>query len=315
LLHVDVSSRTAPPAPRLPEPVRRAFARSRNEILDRAGDLLVDAWLKTESLAVLAVGLNAPEAGWTAQRRAALAAQLMEALRPCLRDGDVIGNNGDDGLLIAIPNLSGASSAGIVAGRLIEAAKAASAGAEGEGHGWNIGIALFPDDDQELSGLLTHAGAALEFARQCGPNRYSLAETSLNLCMNPAPMPWNPQLKAGMAELDAQHSHVLDELRALLHVIGTGSDPAVLQDGMDAIRAALMADFRAEDALMLEHPGPAADAHRKDHARVLRNMGLLAHADTRQSLALAARFVHQWLMQHIREFDAPLVVSTYRPLW
>ena len=315
LLHVDVSSRTAPATPRLPAPVRRAFARSRSEILDRAGELLVDAWLKSESLAVLAVGLNAPAAGWTAQGRSAATGALMERLRPCLRDGDVIGNNGDDGLLIAIPNLEGASSAGIVAGRLIEAARAPAGADDGADPGWNIGIALFPDDDQELSGLLAHAGAALEFARQCGPNRYSLAETSLNLSLNPVAMPWDAQLKAGMPELDAQHSRVLDELRDLSHVIGTGSDLAALQAGMDAILAALLADFRLEDGLMREHPGPSNDAHRKEHGRVLRNVGLLAHADTRQGLALAARFLHQWLAQHIREYDAPLVVSTYRPLW
>jgi len=308
LLHVDVASRTAPVAPKLPEPVRRAFARSRSEILDRAGELLVDAWLKTESLAVLAVGLNAPAAGWTAQSRAAAAADLMDQLRPSLRDNDVIGTNGDNGLLIAIPNLRGASSAGIVAGRLIEEAQAA-------GHDWNIGIALFPDDDQELSGLLAHAGAALELARQCGPNCYSLAETSLNRSLNPAPMPWDAQLKSGMAELDAQHSRVFDQLRALSHVIGTGSDLPALQAGMDEIMASLAADFQLENALMQDHPGSSAEAHRKEHARVLRNVRLLAHADTRQGLALAARFVHEWLKHHIREFDAPLVASTYRPLW
>jgi len=319
LLHVDVSSRTVPVAPRLPAPAQRAFARSRSEILDRTGELLVDAWLKSESLAVLAVGLNAPAPGLSPHGRAAATAALMERLRPCLRDGDVIGSNGDDGLLIAIPNLNGASSAGIVAGRLIEAARprteADQDADQGADQGWNIGIALFPDDDQELSGLLNHASAALEFARQCGPYRYSLAETSLNLSMNPVPMPWDEQLKAGMPELDAQHSRVLDELRDLSHVIGTGSDLSALQAGMDAMIEALVADFRYEEALMRENPGPSNEAHRKEHARVLRNVGLLAHADTRQGLALAARFVHQWLGQHIREYDAPLVVTTFRPLW
>lgn len=319
LLHVDVSSRTAPPAPRLPAPVRRAFARGRNEILDRAGELLVDAWLKTESLAVLAVGLNAVPAGWTDADRAAAEAELLERLRPCLRDGDIIGRNGDDGLLIAIPNLSGASSAGIVAGRLIGTActvtEPASGGTMGDHPGWNIGIALFPDDDQELSGLLAHAGAALQFARQCGPNRYSLAETSLNLTLNPAPMPWDEQHRTGMAEIDTQHSRVLDELRALAHDIGTSSDLPALQAAMDAVVRALREDFALEDELMQAHPAPDSEDHRKEHARVLRNVAFLAHGDTRQGLALATRFVHQWLAQHVRAFDVPLVVSTFRPLW
>lgn len=319
LLHVDVSSRTAPPAPRLPAPVRRAFARGRNEILDRTGELLVDAWLKSESLALLAVGLNAVPGGWTDATRGAAEAALLERLRPCLRDGDIIGRNGDDGLLIAIPNLSGASSAGIVAGRLIETARAgidAAAGeADGAHPGLNIGIALFPDDDQELSGLLTHAGAALQFARQCGPNRFSLAETSLNLTLSPVPMAWDGPVKTGMADLDVQHSRVLDELRALAHDIGTSADLPGLQAAMDGVLRELREDFGREDDLMQAHPGAANEDHRKEHARVLRNVAFLANADTRQGLALAARFVHQWLEQHVRAFDVPLVVSTFRPLW
>ncbi len=319
LLHVDVSSRTAPPAPRLPAPVRRAFARARNEILDRTGELLVDAWLKSESLAVLAVGLNALPEAWSHADRSAVAAALLERLRPCLRDGDIIGPNGDDGLLIAIPNLNGAGSAGIVAGRLIEAAHAPLANLTGDaqgGHpGWNIGIALFPDDDQELSGLLAHADAALRFARQCGPGRFSLAETSLNLTLNPAPMAWDVRLDTGMADLDAQHSRVIDELRLLAHDIGTSADLPAMQAAMDAVLHALREDFGREEDLMRDHPGPSHDDHHKEHARVLRNVAFLANADARQGLALAARFVYEWLAQHVRAFDAPLVVSTYRPLW
>ena len=66
---------------------------------------------------------------------------------------------------------------------------------------------------------------------------------------------------------------------------------------------------------MADHPGPQADAHRKEHGRVLRNLGFLGRGDTRQGLALAAQFLYAWLADHIRTYDAPLVVSTYRPLW
>jgi hemerythrin-like metal-binding protein len=316
LLHVDPASRTAPATPRLPAPVRRAFARSRNDILDQAGALLVDAWLTSESLALLAIGLHAPDAGWTAQARLQAETDLLERLRPCLREGDIIGRNGDDGLLVAIPNLSGAGSAGIVAGRLMQIA-----GAPGDGAAWpaapewNIGIALFPDDDQELSGLLTHAGAALEYARQCGANRYSLAETSLNLSLLPDPMPWDATLRTGLAEVDAQHSRVLDELRALSHDVGASTDIPALRAGLARIVQALVADFQREEALMAEHPGPGVDAHRREHDSALRNLGFLDYADARQGLALATQLLYRWLAEHVREHDLPLVASTFRPLW
>jgi hypothetical protein len=48
---------------------------------------------------------------------------------------------------------------------------------------------------------------------------------------------------------------------------------------------------------------------------VLGNLDFLGRADSRQSIALATRFLYEWLPGHIREYDTPLVVSTYRPLW
>jgi hemerythrin-like metal-binding protein len=316
LLHVDVKSRPAQAAPGLPAPVRRAFARVKNEVLDRAGELLVDAWLKSESLAILAVALRPPESGWSAQERQQTEEALMAQLRPCLRDGDAMGRNGDEGLLIAIPNLSGASSAAIVAGRLIEAARRAAPARNAPGApDLNIGIALFPDDEQELSGLLAHAGAALDIARQSGANHYSLAETSLNLAIMPRNRPHVQAPKVGLAQVDAHHGQVCDELHAITHDIATARDLVRLRAGLDRIKQALAEDFRIEDAIMDEHPGAQSEAHRKEHRRVLRNIDFLARADARQSIALATQFLHDWLPEHIRDYDAPLVVSTFRPLW
>jgi hemerythrin-like metal-binding protein len=316
LLHVDVQHRIAPAPPRLPAPVQRAFARRKNEVLDRASDLLVDAWIKTETLAVLAVGLRSPAAGWSAQTRFRAEEALLEQLRPCLRNGDALGRNGDDGLLIAIPNLSGACAAGIVAGRLIETAgRSVVVDGTPVTLDLNIGIALFPVDDQELSGLLAHAGAALELARQSGANRYSLAETSLNVTLHPQAMPWDEGLRAGLVTVDAQHSQLLDCMREISRDVGVCSDLAWMRSSVDRLKQALFADFRVEDEIMKEHPGVASEAHRKEHGRVLRNVEYLNRADPRQSIALSIQFLYEWLPVHIREHDTPLVMSTYRPLW
>jgi len=308
LLHVDVQSRPATPAPRLPAPVRKAFARVKNEVLDRTGELLVDAWLRSEALAILAVGLRPPASGWSAQARFDTEELLLQRLRPCLRDGDVLGRNGEDGLLIAIPNLSGASSAAIVAGRLIEAA--------GQGAPeLNIGIALFPDDEQELSGLLAHARAALDIARHNGPNHYSLAETSLNRTMDPRLCGADEDPRSGHAGIDGLHAQLRDALREISRAIGSCSDLDAMHGALEAVMHAIEDDFRLEDELMRAHPGADAQAHRKDHQRVLHNLTLLSRADTRQCIALAAQFLAGWLPRHVREFDVPLVASTFRPLW
>lgn len=314
LLHVDVKSRPAPPAPRLPAPVRRAFARTKSDVLDRAGELLVDAWLKAETLAVMAVGLTPPVDGWTAEERYHAEEALLARLRPCLRDGDAIGRSGDGGLLVAIPNLSGPCSAGIVAGRLIDAARRGG-GTDAPHPCVNIGIALFPGDDQELSGLLAHAGAALDLARQGGACRYSLAETSLNRTLEPRPVDGDPAADTGLAEVDAPHHRLGEALRTLAHDVGASSDAGTLQAGLQVVRDALAEDFRVEEALMSAHPGAANAAHAREHLRALRNLGFLAHADVRLGTALSIGFLEEWLAGHVRDYDAPLVVSTFRPLW
>jgi hemerythrin-like metal-binding protein len=316
LLHADVASREVAPAPKLPAAVRRAFARGRCEVLDRAGDLLVDAWLKSEALAVLAVGLRAPEAGWSEEERHAAEDALLERLSPCLRDGDLLGRNGAQGLLIAIPNLSGACSAGIVAGRLIDTVARSGADAAAQpGISINIGIALFPDDDQELSGLLAHAGAALELARQGGPDAYSLAETSLNLTLEPRRLPWDGAQEVGHDVIDTHHRDLLAQVREVARELGPHADPALLQAGLERIRQALLAEFAAEEAALEAGPAPAGDAHRREHQRVLRNIDFLGRAESHQGIALAIRFLNGWLERHIREFDIPLVEASYRPVW
>jgi len=315
LLHVDVQGRNPLPAPRLPAPVRRAFAGGKSAVLDRTSDLLVDAWLTSETLAVLAVGLDAAGRALGEAARFDAEEALLAQLRACLRDGDAIGRVGDKGLLIAIPKVGGPASAGIVAGRLIDAIGLVRGVADEAPPGVNIGIALFPDDDQEMSGLLAHAGAALEFARQAGPNRYSLAETSLNHTLRQPARPAQGSAKVGLPDMDVQHGQLQEALQAAWRDVGAGADAPTAQAAIARLRDALMAEFRLEESIMEAHPAQDGAAHRKDHERALRNIDHLQRADVHQALALSLQFLAQWMPGHVREHDTPLVISTYRPLW
>jgi len=64
--------------------------------------------------------------------------------------------------------------------------------------------------------------------------------------------------------------------------------------------------FATEDAHMAAHPYAGAAAHRADHERALETaLSLAAHLDG-QSLALGIRFLYDWLLSHIRSYDAEL---------
>ncbi len=64
--------------------------------------------------------------------------------------------------------------------------------------------------------------------------------------------------------------------------------------------------FANEDAHMAAHPYAGSAAHRADHVRALETArSLAAHVDE-QSLALGIRFLYDWLLSHIRSYDAEL---------
>jgi hemerythrin-like metal-binding protein len=313
LLHDDGAGRFGAAPPRLPAPVQRAFSRRRDGVLERASDLLVDAWLRAASLAVLAVGLRCPTMHLSAQVMAEAQAQVLARLRRGLRHGDAIGAHGEPGqscLLVAIPDLSGPFAAAIVAGRLIETALAPlqldGQRIELEAH---VGIALFPHDDTELSGLLAHARAALELARQSGPDRYSLAESSLNGALRARAMPWDARWNLGVPDIDSQHLRLVADLDEISRHAGVGADAASLRARVDRLQRNLQADFYVEEAVMSAQNFPGGPAHRLQHEQVLRNFSLLTRADPRQGTALLARYLYEWLPGHIRDFDAPLLAQ------
>jgi hemerythrin len=57
---------------------------------------------------------------------------------------------------------------------------------------------------------------------------------------------------------------------------------------------------------MAAYPYAGSEAHRADHERALKTArSLAAHVDE-QSLALGIRFLYDWLLSHIRSYDAEL---------
>jgi diguanylate cyclase (GGDEF)-like protein/PAS domain S-box-containing protein len=93
-----------------------------------------------------------------------------------LRDYDVVARAGGDEFVVLLPEIEQPSVAILVAEKLIAAA---SESIEAPGrtilmHA-SIGIALFPDDGQELEGLMSAADDAMYAAKAAGKNRYHLA--------------------------------------------------------------------------------------------------------------------------------------------
>jgi len=64
--------------------------------------------------------------------------------------------------------------------------------------------------------------------------------------------------------------------------------------------------FATEDAHMTAYPYAGAAAHRADRERALETVRSLAAHAAEHSLALGSRFLYDWLLSHIRSYDAEL---------
>ncbi|MBS0321240.1 MAG: diguanylate cyclase [Proteobacteria bacterium] len=110
----------------------------------------------------------------------AVLVDVAERFRAVKRDADVLARVGGDEFVIAVAGASDGREIAALGERLI-----AALGAAGErkaaGVGASVGIAFFPDDADDLAGLMAAADAAMYTAKRAGRNRvafHALADTA-----------------------------------------------------------------------------------------------------------------------------------------
>jgi hemerythrin-like metal-binding protein len=95
-------------------------------------------------------------------------------------------------------------------------------------------------------------------------------------------------------------------MNSLWEALLAKQDHASLSRGLAEMTRLLEGHFATEEAHMAAHPYAGSAAHRVDHERALETArSLAAHVDE-QSLALGIRFLYDWLLSHIRSYDAEL---------
>lgn len=91
----------------------------------------------------------------------------------CLRKNDTLSRLGGDEFVAVLCDIEGSAEAGIIAARIIEAQAAPLAiGNRKVEAGLSIGIALHPDDGEDLETLLKNADTAMYSAKAAGRNGY-----------------------------------------------------------------------------------------------------------------------------------------------
>jgi hemerythrin len=120
---------------------------------------------------------------------------------------------------------------------------------------------------------------------------------------------WTEALATGSAFIDDDHHILVEKVNAVLEAISHGSEPAILQSAIDELETHSREHFGVEEAQMLRIDFPGLEAHRANHALLLKqltkfNSELIAGKTIDPMKAYD--FITRWVKDHIVHFDRDL---------
>ncbi|HYD62287.1 MAG TPA: EAL domain-containing protein [Noviherbaspirillum sp.] len=111
--------------------------------------------------------------------------EVAERLGCCVREGDTVARLSGDEFVVLLAGLSDVRDAGLVAGKIVSTvAEPCQIGGKELRVSPSIGIAIFPDDGQNIDELLRNADTAMYHAKQEGRGRFSFFTAHMNEAAN-----------------------------------------------------------------------------------------------------------------------------------
>lgn len=226
-------------------------------------------------------------------------------IQAAAREVDTVARLGGDEFVVLLAGVGDRVEARLVAERIIEAVTTPLA-VRGLRLGVSVGIAMYPEDGSSVDQLLACADGAMYEAKHRGGNRHAFSEGWDSGSSIGARNAWSPRYLIGIDRIDAQHEELVCRMHDLWEALRAGRDRTLLSRGLTEMTCLLQEHFATEEAYMAALPYPGSAAHRADHAYAIEIARSLAvHVDER-SLALGIRFIYDWLLSHIRSYDAEL---------
>lgn len=172
--------------------------------------------------------------------------------------------------------------------------------------GASIGIALYPDNAQEIDSLLAAADTAMYQSKARGKNVFTWAT-----CHPPAhgAKAWislSEAQQVGIPEIDEQHQQLVRMVNQLNHCICTARDEGQIKTYMAALQVATVHHFATERDYMQRYGYPGLAAHEHEHVHLLDELARILDEASPGSDLLGLQMIKDWLLGHIEGSDKAL---------
>ncbi len=116
---------------------------------------------------------------------------------------------------------------------------------------------------------------------------------------------WDPSMRFGHADVDADHQRVLGILARFHTLTDQAKVSDALHDAFHELMAYAFHHFSAEEAFLLAKGYPELEAHREAHRRILLSLTDVAQEMMQpdQHAGALARRVHAMVLEHIQGPD------------
>lgn len=229
-----------------------------------------------------------------------------QRLLACVRAVDTVVRFGGDEFAVIIGNLDGAEQAARVADKIVQAFSSEMVLEDGVvcHVGMSIGISLYPENGNNMDGLLTAADQAMYDSKRGGKNTYTFFGGEMV-----ADDEWvriDESLLLGIDVIDDQHRNLARLMNKLNSAWRHGQSQQELVALFDNLIAETAEHFETEGHLMAQCAYQDLRSHEKEHALLLDEaMRLRQHLSEGGEL-LAMQTIKDWLVNHIAYADKPM---------
>jgi diguanylate cyclase (GGDEF)-like protein/hemerythrin-like metal-binding protein/PAS domain S-box-containing protein len=280
-------------------------------LLDRMKIALAAARRHRRRTAVLRIDLERLDAlldGLVVEAAEEVQATIAETLRNCVRDCDTVARLGTREFVLLLPEIGERDDAGITAARVVEAiAHLFASSAAPRRVTATIGVSVYPTDGTSAERLLAHAELAMRAVSGTTEGRFAFSDATNAELSAIGPLQFLEEYTVGVPEIDAEHRELVARTNALVEDLQGGADPGRLAQDVRDITELLRRHFATEARHLGTSPYEGSADLRTRNMHFLDELHCILLHVNRQSVALAIRHLHDWLVPHLLDLDYKMV--------